>query len=257
MDNVRDEIWRNGTRQLRVAWRDGQTPTTVLLAGASLGVEVWREVLPSLPGRVVAYDRAGMGGTPWEGGLPHLDDVVEDLHAIVQRAGQGQPVVLAAHSMAGFHAEAFTRRYPELVKSVVFVDCSVEFEPLSTDHVLLDRFMGWLQPAYEPILAFFHGKEWRERHPSHSRRAAGAEVAAYNEQANALLEMRQALPWPPIKSVMLTAWAPFFGGGWLAKQAQYAELLGGKQVRIRSGHNMMLDRPEVVLEAIRQARVTG
>jgi pimeloyl-ACP methyl ester carboxylesterase len=78
-----------------------------------------------------------------------------------------------------------------------------------------------------------------------------AEQAAYAEQAWDLAELRKEYIWPAVPTIVLTA-AEKRGGRWIAKQAQLAEILNARQVVVEdSRHLIMIDRPDVVAEAVR------
>jgi len=125
-----------GRRPFRVAYDDGEgpdyhvkDPVVLLMAGAAASSDFWKPVVDRLQHvDVITYDRPGLGGTIWPGRYPELDEEVAsltDLVGLVQGhwdIRQPRKVILVAHSMAAFHAEAFARMHPEVVAGVVFVD---------------------------------------------------------------------------------------------------------------------------------------
>lgn len=102
------------------------SPTIVLDAGSGEDSLVWGKVQPYLSKttRVCSYDRAGMGwSTP--GPAPRdADTIAGELHALLQQAGIGSPIVLMGHSLAGLYIRAYASRYPEDVAGLIFVDAS-------------------------------------------------------------------------------------------------------------------------------------
>jgi len=81
-----------------------------------------------------------------------------------------------------------------------------------------------------------------------------AEQAAYAEQAWELAQLRESSRWPAIPTVVLSA-AAGRGGRWIADQARLATLLNARQIVVAdSRHLIMIDRPDVVAEAVRALR---
>ncbi|WP_196717171.1 alpha/beta fold hydrolase [Actinomyces trachealis] len=102
----------------------GQAPTVLLLNGCGLGAASWQKVVAGLPGyRMIAVDRPAYqgGGSAPPPSLPGLTRLVSRL---LQEVAAG-PVVVVAHSMAAFQAEALARLHPEQVVGVVLVDPSM------------------------------------------------------------------------------------------------------------------------------------
>lgn len=262
-----------GDRQIHVRRRHASGPTVVLLAGAALSMEFWGDLLPRLDGfDVVSYDRPGMGGTDWPGRAPTLDDEVETGLGLLEALGV--PVVLVAHSMAAFHAEAMTRRRPELVRGLVLVDPSVEWpthEPRPIGGGVLHRLAARAAQALTGlggavvrigtdlestwstgrVLDFIGGSRLTKVYADpRSLAMATAETLAYERQAWDLMAERSAHPWPGTPTVVLTASSGSDEYG--PDQARLARLLGGTaRVVEDSRHLMMLDRPDAIADAVR------
>ncbi|MGA5817392.1 alpha/beta fold hydrolase [Kitasatospora sp. NPDC094028] len=127
------ELDRDGRalRWVEAGRADGRPPV-VLIAGCGDSSLAWAPVLPELAehGRVVAYDRAGLGASePRRGAGPDLDAQVADLAALVRRLDAG-PAVLVGHSWGGQLAQLLAWQRPELVAGLVLVDpAHEEFQP--------------------------------------------------------------------------------------------------------------------------------
>jgi pimeloyl-ACP methyl ester carboxylesterase len=268
----------DGTAQLggvavHLVTQPGLSRPVVLLGGCGVPSYSWDEVVELLADCwVVRLDRPGLVRTPWPGTLPELSTEVATLADL--GAQLGEPMVLVAHSMAGLHVEALARQYPELVAALVLVDGSVTWSPkrppadtawlrvaqgvrramrLSplrplgslTDRVLVAtqsnrRLSDELSPVAKAIF----------RDPD-AVASVVAEQAAYAKQVWALAELRRTTSWPAPPTVVLTA-AGDGGPRWVADQARLARLLAARHVvRDDSRHLMMIDRPEVVADAIR------
>nr|WP_284711290.1 alpha/beta hydrolase [Brevibacterium sp. XM4083] len=96
----------------------------LLLNGCAIAAASWAPVIEAMPDRdVIASDRPGFAGTAWPGILPDLATEI----ASMERAISGhERVVIVAHSMASFRAEAFARLHPQRVAGIVLVDPSIE-----------------------------------------------------------------------------------------------------------------------------------
>lgn len=258
-----------GGRQFHVRARDGEGPAVVLMSGCGLAMEYWRPVADLLAGRrVIAYDRPGLGGTPWPGHLPTLDEEVASLADLLDQLGLGG-VTLVAHSMASFHAEALARLRPDLVGALVLVDGSVEWyssRPARTWYSVPGKLRAALRtPALSDVggyvwrLGTWLQSDWELGRLGRGRLGtvysdpdalvmATAESIAYDRQAWDLLRLRPGHPWPGVPTVLVTAGDD---ADWIASQARYARLIDARQVVVEgSRHLMMLDCPEVLVDAV-------
>lgn len=104
------------------------SPTVVLDTGLGMPSASWVLVQPVVAQvtRVCAYDRAGYGFSE-PGPVPRTSQrIVEEFHALLDRAGEPAPYVLAGHSFGGFTIRLFASRYPSQVAGLVLVDASHE-----------------------------------------------------------------------------------------------------------------------------------
>ncbi|EST26286.1 hypothetical protein N566_24070 [Streptomycetaceae bacterium MP113-05] len=123
------ELVRGG-RALRWVEAGSGGPPIVLVAAGGTPALTWAPVLPALAekGRVVAYDRAGIGMSDPATPLT-LESAVEDLATLLSRLGGG-PCVLVGNSWGGQLAQLVAWQAPELVAGLVLVDpAHEEFEP--------------------------------------------------------------------------------------------------------------------------------
>jgi pimeloyl-ACP methyl ester carboxylesterase len=250
----------------------GTGPPVVLLGGCGVPSYDWNQLADLLPDlALIRLDRPGLMGSPWPGELPRLAAEVDTLVALLESAG---PAVVVAHSMAGFHAEALARRRPDLVVGLALADGSVEFPRRRPWPRRRWRWLAELvrkamvMPPLRALGSF--GQRLLFAAQSHHRftepvspqvretfrdpdtiASVLAEQAAYPEQAWDLAQLRERFAWPQIPTIVLTAAA---GGRtrWIAKQARLATLLDARQVVVADSHHLiMLDRPDVLDEAVR------
>jgi pimeloyl-ACP methyl ester carboxylesterase len=132
-----------GTHRLHLFESGRRGPTIVLEAGLMSTVLSWtelqRHLSPSF--RVVSYDRAGLG---WSdvGPMPRTSDrIVDELHALLRRAGVPPPYILVGHSFGGLTMPLFAVRYAQETAGVVLVDpvASAEWNPPSEHDLRLTR----------------------------------------------------------------------------------------------------------------------
>ena len=75
--------------------------------------------------RACCYDRVGLGKSdPYSKASYTTQDMVHDLHTLLDNANIAGPYVLVAHSMAGFNARLYASQYPQDVAGMVLVDVS-------------------------------------------------------------------------------------------------------------------------------------
>jgi pimeloyl-ACP methyl ester carboxylesterase len=101
-------------------------PTIVLEAGMASMSANWAWVREELArhGRVVSYDRAGLGWSDPGNGSMDAATSAEELHTALAAAGIGPPYVLAGHSYGGLVVRMFADLHPGEVAGLVLVDAS-------------------------------------------------------------------------------------------------------------------------------------
>jgi pimeloyl-ACP methyl ester carboxylesterase len=232
-----------GGRALYVSCTGTGTPTVVLEAGGGNSADTWAGVQPEIARftRVCSYDRAGLGQSdPAPAGVRTVQDSVDDLHALLTAADISGPIVLAGHSLGGLIVRLYASQYPGDVAGLVLVD------GMPPD--LLASGLA-LQPARERRETFTIMRGLHPQDPEHlDIIASGIWVMAH----------------PPalVPTVVLTA--GFHGGPgappdtafedlWQELQQEQARVLDARIVPVPEGdHFLQQDKPELVIEAIRQ-----
>jgi pimeloyl-ACP methyl ester carboxylesterase len=115
-----------GGHQLHLTCTGNGGPTVVLENGLSEISPLWSAVTAQIARstRVCAYDRAGQGWSDDATGPQDGIEVATDLHALLSRAGEHGPYVLAGHSSGGTLAMTYAARYPAQVAGLVLLDSS-------------------------------------------------------------------------------------------------------------------------------------
>jgi pimeloyl-ACP methyl ester carboxylesterase len=271
--------------RLHIVSEGAGTPPVLLSSGLGGAWFDWIPVTELLRDRcrVVGFDRPGLGGSPPVRGRPTgLRGEADRLAAVARWAGP--PVVVVAHSLAGFHAEAFARLHPALVSGMVLVDPSAEqdapphahrlnrlaplaaFAGLAIGMTGLARFAG---PGIRGMVMRRISERGDVAPREFSRAVYGrahvlgamlAENAGYRKMAADLLVLRRDTPFPPIPLRVITALGDVRGdgGAWRRAHADLAALSPhGRQIVLPgTGHLVQIDRPEVVAEAVAELCAT-
>jgi pimeloyl-ACP methyl ester carboxylesterase len=100
------------------------SPTVVIDAGNNCFSLEWTAIQEALQTttRVCTFDRAGYGWSAAGPSPRDGETVVAELHTLLQAAGEPGPYVMVGHSLGGMHARLYTARYPDEVTGLVLVD---------------------------------------------------------------------------------------------------------------------------------------
>jgi pimeloyl-ACP methyl ester carboxylesterase len=255
-------------------------PAIILESGLGTDWTSWRFVVPALSKvtRVCVYDRAGYGWSE-PGPKPRTASrMAGELHSLLDNAGVPGPYVLVAHSFGAYDARIYAAQFRSTLKGLVLVDPADEDEP-PLPPSLGRRIHNLLPPSGLPgLVRLVEGEhaippELRDLPPAFRNRfmvgASYDEGAAERAERNSLdeseAEVRQAHLPPDLPLTVLTApyiVAPGRSGvptlrafsGHIALQAALTRTsIRGKQiVAWDSGHTVQLDRPDLVIGAIRE-----
>ena len=226
-------------------------PVVVLESHFAGTMQAWRKVWRAVSSftTVVAYDRAGLGGSD-AGPLPRTAvRVAKDLQRLLSRAHLPPPYILVGHSFGGLFVQAFARQYSDLVAGLVLVD---------TSHEDGERRM-WptvSRATQERALQF------RRNNPEHVDIGRSlAQIRRLKPLANVPMIVLHA----PIKIGSVVGPRP--DDKWTREQEALSQTLSlelatrsklGKLVIVqRSSHFIQIDRPEVVISAVREVVRAG
>lgn len=238
-------IFPAGKRHLYIHCEGQRHGATVILsAGFYHETSDWRLVMPEIAHftQVCSYDREGLGQSTvdHDSARPEsesMDEQIEDLKNLLSSTHIDAPYLLVGHSGGGPLIRRFTRDFPDRVAGLVFIDSAHEeqawrfqaIDPRSVsgppaDPVLLKRG-GGLSPGErlvwhydKPLIVLEHGIPLTFEGP----------LAAHTAEFNAAIDS-------------------------MTRDLATRSSKGQLRIAIRSGHEIMLDEPMVVVEAVHDA----
>ena len=125
LTNAPGEMIAMGGTRFHVRRFAGSCERTFLLeAGLTMMSSCWGWIAPELSklGRVIAYDRAGLGWSEEREGLRDAKQIGEELGSLVEALEVREKVVLVGHSMGAFFNRAFLKQRPGFASAVVWLD---------------------------------------------------------------------------------------------------------------------------------------
>lgn len=248
-------------------------PTVVLDYGLSGSYLDWYFVQPEVArfSRVCSWDRSGYGWSE-RSPRPQLPSViVDELHSLLDRAGEKPPFVLVGHSLGAFDVRMYAHLYPEQVVGILLVDGAVpdEDNPFTwrnrwqlkvlqyTAPFGLPRWRRWCTggpEAVRPMKQAFScsSKVFRAHYEQWSVFPQSAdEVRQLNSLGNLPLVV---ISRDPKRNLKPDNSVPMYEQRWQEEQEELTRLSSNSIFMIAegSGHSVPLDRPDVVIDAIRK-----
>ncbi len=232
-----------GGRALYLDCRGEGQPTVVLEAGSGADSATWSAVIGpvSETTRTCAYDRAGRGRS--DSTERHtLADAGAELRALLAAAGEEPPFVIVGHSLGGAYARVFAAEYGDEVVGLVMVDT---FDPDLQDD-WIHPLLGDLRPEYEAFLNSL--RDTVSAVDSLDWPASEAQLRA-SSPLGVPIEVLVAPRYEPrlseaVNAEIAEAWAAAF------------DTLSPGRIRWTTawgaGHNVHIDRPDLVIEAVRR-----
>jgi pimeloyl-ACP methyl ester carboxylesterase len=228
----RDEILTFGDQNLHIEMQGESGPTVVFEAGLGNDTSTWKLVAGPVAkfARVVLYDRPGLGqSVPLMNTSSAItaDQVATNLRKLLVAADIRSPYILVGHSLGGLYVQMFARKFPGEISGVVLLDSSSADAPSEL------KTRARLEPGTVDFLE-------------------EQGIAESNKQ------VRNAGPFPNVPLVVIAATdhGPFFKD-WeptlMHLQRQLATLSPRAELIVAegSGHDVQLDRPDTVVDAIR------
>jgi formylglycine-generating enzyme required for sulfatase activity/CubicO group peptidase (beta-lactamase class C family)/pimeloyl-ACP methyl ester carboxylesterase len=222
------------------------TPAVILEAGYDDVAETWSLVQPEVARftRVCAYDRAGLGQSEPGPELRDSYQVIKELHTLLANAQVEAPYVLVGHSLGGMYMRLFADYYREEVVGLVLVD-SEHIDQFERNAAVLPTE----SPNESESLKFY--REWFT-HP-----AKYPELPHRLFEPGSLGDMPLVVLTSPHKeraSDLPAGLSDEWDEIWVELQNEWAQISSHSMhiMAEGSGHFIQRDRPELVIDAIRQ-----
>ncbi len=227
----------------------GEGPTVVFDYGHQGSYLDWYLVQPQIAkfARVCAYDRAGYGWSD-RSPKPRVPNVMADeLHHLLHRAGETPPYILVGHSFGGLNALAFAQKFPDEVAGVVLIDASLP--EMMARLRWQDRWCGSAAP-----------EEIRGLKQAISCRSSlyGTFYREWSSFPQGATEVRAITSIGSIPLIVITRDPSVAGNSsremtWTRLQRERTKLSFNSEfvVAAGSGHDVPLDRPDVIAAAVR------
>jgi pimeloyl-ACP methyl ester carboxylesterase len=251
-------------------------PAVILDSGLGDSFISWRKVQPEIARftRVCSYDRAGIGYSTPSPKARTSQAIAEELELLLHNAGVPPPYVLVGHSMGGYDVRVFANSYRNEVAGVVLVDAShpdqekrfpPELQNMEGSWRREAEFLEYTMPFGIPRLLGLcdEGAEARATECNfHTAREAVAEMKAFPTSAaetaatSGLGDLPLAVlshdPDKPSADLPPDLAKPT-NEAWEKMQEELAHLStrGTQTIAKKSAHYIQIDRPDVVVEAVR------
>lgn len=240
-------------------WCDGRRgPVVVFDSGWSADSRAWRRVMAGLSDRqrVCAQDRAGQGKSSPAPSPRDGEAVARDLHAALTRGSVPGPWVLVGHSLGGLNMRHFARLFPDDVAGLVLVDPSSPTAPgafpaqLARARACVDALKNGSFPPERPELARCRGDDPDTALARWEARLSEIESIGRSTSEGLKAQGAGSLAIPLI--VLRPA-----GQARVAEGQAFADPLarlstkGEARLIEGSGHMMMFDRPDAVVQAVK------
>lgn len=236
----------------------GTGPTVALQPGLGYASWCWRWLVPELTDRhhVLALDTRGTGGSTKPDEPFSVEDMADDLAAVVDELGDG-PAHVVGHSMGGYIAITTALRYPETVRSLVLLATSAGGPgnipvPAETVAVWRDSLGLPLEEYARVTFPYSFRPGWTEENPELTEEALRIRLEHPTPPEQWLYQYNATVPWLQrgaaveeiaVPSLVVHGTAdrvvPYGNGENLARQMADAELVTFEG----AGHNLIIEEP--------------
>jgi pimeloyl-ACP methyl ester carboxylesterase len=216
------------------------SPVLVFENGLGGRLQWWSKVWPEVArdSSALAYNRAGYGDSSAVAGPRDGAHIVQELRQLLKAQDLLPPYVLVGHSLGGLYMQLYARQYPTEVAALVLVDATHPEQLKGAGNP--QAWPAWLKASFGVLASD----------------VAKRELADLDATGQAVLRLPVE---PGIAVWVLSALRPMQASSPLAddanrKRADLANLYpGARQVWVDSEHGIPLEKPEAVVDAIREA----
>lgn len=176
-------------------------PVVVFESGATASLEAWRSILPEVSTLVpaVAYDRAGLGHSEWDGMAPTPRHATDRLRRLLRHIGADPPYILVGHSWGGMLMRYYAGYHPEEVAGLVLADPAPMLTLERRANLAPFDAVGAGQTGYDAYWEAFSGLM------SRAPPAVRAEFAMLRTLLDMELTERDLQPLPSVPLVVIVA----------------------------------------------------
>ena len=228
--------------RIRVAGRAAHHATVILESGVGDTLDVWKAIQPQIASgcaRTLAYNRAGYDGSDPALGPRDAATIVDELRSELKRDNLQPPYVLVGHSLGGLYMQYFARNFPGEVSGLVLIDSTHWNQGLRVDKAANTPYAG------RTAVTLF--MPWIMRRELVDSSTAGEQVHASPASGRIPTIVLSSTRGPAGETPPARA---------LAARLQdeiAADFPNSRHLRIDdSGHYIQRDRPEVVVQAVRE-----
>jgi len=165
-------VAKDGRKLALRCWGEG-SPTIILEAGyPSAGLEQFGTYGNRFTARLAdqrrtcAYDRAGNGASDPAPMKPRdIDDVTDDLHAVLEAAHVEGPYLLVGSSFGGMIVTYYAHRFPDGVRGVILLDVPAPSATLSLTEAPELAWDSPQNPEHADVVPEFENRLAKERFP--------------------------------------------------------------------------------------------
>ena len=244
-----------GGRRLYIRCMGEGSPTVILEHGLVNESEGWATVQRAGAQftRVCAFDRAGRGKSDHAPTPRTSEDMVADLHALLENAHVHGPYILVGNGLGALNARVYTHIYPDDVVGVVLVD--------SMHPDQFDRFDENLPPEtpHDPEVLRRFRQFFTQDYKDPAKNREGFDQLASHEQGRAVTSLGD-LPMVVLAAeesllrMPQTELGMHMSKVWHELQRDLSRLSSNSKFIVieDSGHFIQIDKPQAVIDAIRE-----
>jgi len=258
------------------------SPTVIFESGLDYaGHMSWYKVQEEVSkfATTISYDRAGILRSEKSHKPRTCENMADELHTLLEKTEARKPYILVAHSLGGLLARCYAKKYADSLGGIVFVDASHPEQLERAPKAIKEEMKSATTPSDWVVSFFFHSGITRLATNSALPEFVNDEknIDAFMSELNAYLikstkgaleegkmfeQMLQAskdASFYDIPFTILSASKPhneeeriYFEIFRKLQEESLSLSTKSKLISVESGHFIQIEKPEVVIEAIRE-----